>query len=99
MAKLRKVATQLEQGAFCSDPGALVHKLDKISAEILGKVASFRWTLTRDGLDYQEGGVGCAGVTRLPGKPDQPCPKRRRHHLTHAVSGLPLAGRALKVGE
>jgi len=99
MAKLRKVATQLEQGAFCSDPGALVRKLDKISAEILGKVASFRWTLTRDGLDYQEGGVGCAGVTRLPGKPDPPCPKRRRHHLTHAVSGLPLAGRALKVGE
>jgi hypothetical protein len=99
MVKLEEIANMLEQGAFCSDPGALVRELDALSAEILGKVARFTWTLTRDGLDYREGGAGCAGVTRIPEKPDQRCPKQRRHRLTHAVSGRPLVGRALKVGE
>jgi hypothetical protein len=99
MARLRDVANQLERGAFCSDPRALVRELDALSAEILEKVACFTWTLTRDGLDYQEGGVGCAGVTRIPEKPDQRCPKQRWHRLTHGVSGQPLARRALKIGE
>jgi hypothetical protein len=99
MARLREIANRLERGAFCSDPGALVRELDALSAEILEKVARFTWTLTRDGLDYQEGGVGCAGVTRIPEKPDQRCPTQRRHRLNHAVSGQLLAGRVLKVGE
>lgn len=99
MAKLKKIANQIEQGAFCSDPQALMHKLDALSAEILEKVARFTWTLTRDGLDYQEGGVGCAGVTRIPEKPDLRCPRQRHHRLTHAVSGQTLATRTLRVGE
>ncbi len=98
-SKLDEVAKQLKRGAFCSNPGALVRELDALSAEILAKVARFEWTLTRDGLDYQEGGVGCAGVKRIPEKSCQPCPRQRRHQLTQASSGLPLVRRALKVGE
>lgn len=99
MAKLKEVANLLRRGAFCADPGGLVRKLDKLSAEILRKVERFDWTLTRDGLDYQKGGVGCAGVRRIPEKSNKPCPCQRRHHLTHARGGLPLPPRALQVGE
>jgi hypothetical protein len=98
-AKLRRIRAMLERGAFCEDPTALVRALDALSAEILVKVAAGEWTLTSDGLDYLEGGVGGAGVVSLQGKSGQPCPHGRRHNRTHAVTGLLLTRRALRTGE
>lgn len=97
--RLDVVVRKLEAGAFCADPEALTAQLDKLSAEILASVASGLWTLTRDGLDYQAGGVGCAGLGSISQKPASvPCPRGRQHGLTHAMTGQPLAPRALVVG-
>jgi hypothetical protein len=98
MAKLDEVRSRLERGAFCSRPSGLVRKLDKLSAEILGRVASFRWTISSDGLDYQEGGRGCAGVTSLQDKPRRPCPHQRQHGARHGTTGQPLSRRPLRIG-
>ncbi|MFP2927218.1 PAAR-like domain-containing protein [Pyxidicoccus sp. 3LG] len=99
-SQLRAVAEQVKKGRFCADPEALVRKLDKLSAEILTKVESFTWTLTRDGLDYAPGGAGCAGLKSIREKPaGASCPQARRHGQRHAVTGLPFASRALKIGE
>ena len=98
--KLDDIVRMLKKGEFCSNPEALIARLDKLSAEILVKVTSGLWTLTRDGLDYQGGGVGCAGLGSISQKPaTMPCPKGRQHGLTHAVTGQPLAPRALVIGE
>ncbi|QSQ28395.1 AHH domain-containing protein [Pyxidicoccus parkwayensis] len=98
--KLKEVADDIEAGKYCSNPEALVRKLDKISAEILSLVAKFTWTLTRDGLDYAPGSNGCAGLKSISDKPSvTPCPQGRRHQMKHAMTGLPLAKRVLEVGE
>ncbi|QSQ22167.1 DUF4150 domain-containing protein [Pyxidicoccus parkwayensis] len=95
MKKLQEVEGLLKRGAFCADPDALVRKLDKISAEVLEKVARFLWTLTRDGLDYAPGGRGCSGLRSIRQKPSPiPCPQERRH-----TRERPLAKRSLRVGE
>jgi hypothetical protein len=100
MTKLKEVEVKLERGAFCSDPDALIRRLDQLSAEILGKVASFTWTLTRDGLDYAPGGRGCSGLKSIQQKPSSSaCPQERRHSQKHTVSGQPLAKQPLRVGE
>lgn len=96
-AKLKEVADVVESGAFCSDPSALTRELDDLSEEILAKVSRFRWTLTRDGLDYQDRGPGCAGASNIPDKPRRACPRERRHGVRHA-SGRPLERRQLAVG-
>jgi hypothetical protein len=96
---VEKVAESAACGAFCSNPAAFARKLDKISATILEKVASFTWTLTSDGLDYQEGKVGCSGVLNIPEKPRRVCPRGRRHGVVHGVTRKPLVRRTLKVGE
>ncbi|QSQ27989.1 AHH domain-containing protein [Pyxidicoccus parkwayensis] len=98
--QLDYIARMLKDGEFCSNPEALIERLDKVSAEILANIASGLWTLTRDGLDYQVGGVGCAGLGSISQKPSSlPCPKGRQHGLTHAVTGQPVASRTLVVGE
>ncbi|RKH44824.1 hypothetical protein D7X12_09505 [Corallococcus sicarius] len=100
MKKLREVEAQVERGAFCTDPDALVRKFDKISAEILEKVERFLWTLTRDGLDYAPGGKGCSGLRSIRQKPgSSPCPRERQHLHKQAVTGRPLARRPLRIGE
>ncbi|MCP3165756.1 PAAR-like domain-containing protein [Myxococcus qinghaiensis] len=99
MKQLKAVEAALMRGAFCSKPEALLDELDRISEEILAKVACFRWTLTRDGLDYAPGGVGCAGLKSIRQKPGQGlCPHGRRHSLVHAVSRLSLGLGVLRVG-
>lgn len=100
MRKLRDVACRMKRGAACSDPDALVSMLDAISAEILAKVASFTWTLTRDGLDYRPGSKGCSGLKSIRQKPSSTsCPHERRHQLKHAVTRMPLVERTLRIGE
>nr|WP_246357169.1 AHH domain-containing protein [Pyxidicoccus fallax] len=59
-ARLAKVARAVGAGGFCSSPSTLTDELDRLSAEILGRIATGRWTLTRDGQDYLPGGVGHA---------------------------------------
>jgi hypothetical protein len=95
MKKLQEVEGLLKRGAFCADPDALLQKLDKISGEILSKVATFAWTLTRDGLDYAPGGRGCSGIRSIRQKPSPaPCPQERRHSRDRSWQK-----RALRVGE
>ncbi len=99
-SKLRGVAKKLETGGFCADPMALVSQLDAVSAEILAKVDSGEWTLTRDGSDYAPAGIGCGGLQSIREKPTHAtCPHRRRHQLKHAGTGRTLTRHPLKPGE
>ncbi len=97
-ARLVKVARAVGAGGYCSNPSALTDELDRLSAEILGRIVAGRWTLTADGLDYLPGGVGCAGARSLEGKPRHPCPQGRRHGARHARTGAALHRRAPQVG-
>ncbi len=98
MAELRRIRAQVAHGAYCSNPAALIQRLDELSARILVKVARFRWTLSSDGLDYQDDGVGCAGVTSITDKPRRPCPHARKHGSKHGVTGEALTRHPLSVG-
>jgi hypothetical protein len=98
VALLDTVKEKLEAGAFCGVPEKLTRVLDKISALILQKVERFVWTLTTDGLDYQEGGRGCGGEQHIPEKEGRACPRGRRQGARHGVTGKPLVRRALEVG-
>ncbi|ATB44652.1 PAAR-like domain-containing protein [Corallococcus macrosporus] len=97
--KLRDLERRVLSGESCSDPEALAATLDKVSAEILERVESGLWTLTRDGLDYRNGGVGCGGLRSISQKPaSAPCPQGRHHGLAHGVTRQPLTSRKLAVG-
>jgi hypothetical protein len=98
-ARLKRVARAIEAGGYCSNPALLTAELDLLSAEILGRVSSGRWTLTSDGQDYLPGGVGCAGAASLQDKPRNICPRGRRHGVRHARTGQPLVRRTLQLGE
>jgi hypothetical protein len=69
-----------------------------LSAHIMRRIACFLWTLSSDGLDYQEGGIGCAGATHIPDKPKKRCGRDRRHGVKHGIGGAPLPRRSLMVG-
>ncbi|WP_306465661.1 AHH domain-containing protein [Myxococcus sp. AM009] len=96
---LAGVIEKAVSGSFCPKPEGLTAKMDRISRTILGKVASGKWTLTTDGLDYLPGGQGCAGSTSIQDKPRRPCPAGRRHRTMHPCTGTALQRRALQVGE
>ncbi|AEI68630.1 AHH domain-containing protein [Corallococcus macrosporus] len=96
---LAQVALATAGGEFCSNPGGLTAELDDLSLAILKKVATGRWTLTTDGLDYLPGGSGCAGASSLQDKPRRACPVRRSHGVRHGGTGAVLQRRALQVGE
>ncbi|HYO60236.1 PAAR-like domain-containing protein [Archangium sp.] len=98
---LRDVAGDIERGIYCENPQTLVDELHNISRQIAERLASFSWTITRDGLDYGPGGNGCAGVGRIPDKPQRPCPCGRVHGIVHESTGaLLLPGvRTLRAGE
>jgi hypothetical protein len=92
--KLLGYRMQIEAGQFCARPEDLRQALDELSAEILEDVASFAWTLTDDGHDYQPGGPGCRGERFLSAKrraveqtSDMSCPLGRAHDLRHSVHG------------
>jgi hypothetical protein len=89
------------RGAYCANPGQLLAELDALSAKILARVDRFDYTLTADGADYNESGSGCSGVTRVPGKPAQHCPKSRRHDLKQGTTRLLIRRKTfpLKVGQ
>ncbi|NMO16266.1 AHH domain-containing protein [Pyxidicoccus fallax] len=97
-AKLARVAESVAEGACCANPLSLTRKLDKLSHDIMGKVARGQWTLSSDGLDYQEGGVGCADATSIQDKPRRMCTQKRKHGIVHGKTGRPLAARPLQVG-
>jgi len=95
MRQLKKIEDLAASGAFCAAPDDFVEMLDAVSASVLAKVASFIWTLTRDGLDYAPGGKGCSGLASIRQKPSPAaCPRERRH--SH---GRPMMRRPLHIGE
>ncbi|NVJ00725.1 DUF4150 domain-containing protein [Myxococcus sp. AM009] len=97
--RLRDLERRVSSGECCSNPDALAATLDKVSAEILKSIESGLWTLTRDGLDYRVGGVGCGGLRSISQKPTAaPCPQGRHHGLAHGVTTQSLPPRALVVG-
>ncbi|MCP3165111.1 AHH domain-containing protein [Myxococcus qinghaiensis] len=95
---LEGVSRSVDRGGFCATPTALTNTLDRLSRDILGKVAKGAWTLTTDGLDYLPGGNGCSGALSIPGKPRLPCPRGRRHGARHGTTQKALPRRALQVG-
>jgi len=96
---LVQVAQVAAGGDFCPNPDGLTAELDDVSQMILRKVAAGQWTLTNDGLDYQPGGSGCAGVESIQDKPRRACPRGRKHGARHGDTGASLARRPLQVGE
>ena len=58
--------------SICSDPKELkkiVEKLNTISEEIFNKIKDFKWTITWDGFDYQDGNpIGCSNVNTISAK-------------------------------
>jgi hypothetical protein len=98
--KLEDIAVDVADGIYCENPAALGEQLDALSRMILARVASFRWTLTRDGLDYAPGGLGCCGLRSIRQKPSRvPCPQQRSHGARHAITGQVLRTRPLTVGK
>ncbi|WP_244224971.1 AHH domain-containing protein [Corallococcus sicarius] len=98
MHLLEGFAQSVSEGRYCSNPASLTGELDLLSRQILGRVASWRWTLTSDGQDYLPGGVGCAGARSLQDKPRRACPHGRQHGSRHRRTGAPLLRRLLQVG-
>ncbi|WP_240358873.1 AHH domain-containing protein [Myxococcus vastator] len=92
---LESVADAVERGDYCPKPAELTQELDRVSRTILAKLASGKWTITTDGLDYLPGVIGCAGATSIQDKPRRACPAGRRHSNTKAQ----LQRRVLQVGE
>ena len=60
-------------GDYCENPDLFVTAMNTASADILDKIASFRWTLRADGYNLRPGGPGCGtngvfGPCRSPGE-------------------------------
>lgn len=45
-----------------------INRMDKISEVIFKRIKDFKWTITSDGFDYKEGGIGCYDTNRIPDK-------------------------------
>jgi len=89
--ELDAIALRLESGTYCNRPGGLTEAMDQLSIKIIVKLNKFVWTLTKDGKDYMAGGVGCAGVTSLTGKPvGVPCPDKREHGVSCTATGAEI---------
>ncbi|NOK05849.1 MULTISPECIES: AHH domain-containing protein [Myxococcus] len=97
-AHLKDVEAALVRGEFCANPGALVEELNALSAFILEQIASFTWTITRDGRDYRSGGSGCAGAGSIRRKQERACPAKRDHGVRHGITGKSLERRKLRAG-
>ena len=98
---LDDIKKDIKTGKYCDNPKALVDDLNEYSEFILGEIDSFRWTITADGRDYKSGNNGCAGVTSITNKPNQPCPCDRHHHLTRKdeTTALSRKNQPLEIGK
>ena len=99
--KIKEIRDAVKEGKFCDNPEGVVKKLDKISREILANIDSFSWTITSDGKDYAANGKGCGGVTSIQTAKSKPCPRDRKHNITHKTSSavVPKKTQPLKTGE
>lgn len=84
--ELQKIKAEIQSGKYCSNPDALVEKLNNLSKMIIKKIDKFRWTITSDGKDYKAGGNGCADVKSITKKPNQACSCNRQHSLKSVKS-------------
>lgn len=98
---LKKIKEKVKAGQYCENPKALVEKLDRYSKYILGKIDKFQWTISADGMDYKAGGNGCAGVSSLTKKPNQPCSYDRNHKLARYEQRtiIPRKSEPLEIGK
>jgi hypothetical protein len=80
-AELRQIAQEAQAGIYCRQRNPLTWRLHILSRKAAVRIRTFTWTVTSDGLDYQPGGIGCAGATSLDKKSTQPCPCHRDHDL------------------
>ncbi|VAW64392.1 hypothetical protein MNBD_GAMMA11-3265, partial [hydrothermal vent metagenome] len=69
-------------GEYCDNPQGLIDDMDEYSEFVLKQIDSFTWTITADGRDYKTGNNGCAGVSSITKKPNEPCPCNRVHGIT-----------------
>lgn len=89
-ADLKDFANDIKSGKYCDKPAKLTEDLNEYSEFVLGKVDKFIWTITGDGRDYKTGGIGCAGVKSISGKPTTSCPASRSHNLAKKGQLVPL---------
>ncbi len=72
MDKVDKLLKACRNSSICSDPKELkkiVEKLNTISEGIFNKIKDFKWTITWDGFDYQDGNpIGCSNVNTISAK-------------------------------
>ncbi|MCP4485832.1 MAG: hypothetical protein GY820_00670 [Gammaproteobacteria bacterium] len=99
--EMEEIANEIRAGKFCDNPNALIEKFNNLSKIILGKIDKFRWTITADGKDYKQNGNGCAGVTSISNKPNQPCSCARTHGLTRKdeTNIIPRNAQPLEIGK
>lgn len=87
---LKEISNDIKAGKYCDKPNKLTEDLNEYSEFVLGKVDKFIWTITGDGRDYKTGGIGCAGVKSVTGKPSNTCPQTRSHNLSKKGLAAPL---------
>ena len=99
--ELEKMINNIRSGKYCDNPKGLVDELDDFSHYIVGRMDKFKWTITADGKDYAAGKNGCAGVSSLTKKPNNPCPHDRAHGLTkqNETATLPRKSSPLQTGQ
>jgi hypothetical protein len=66
---VKKLIEPLKENAsnYCSNPKSFIDKLNSISNSIFEKIKIFKWTLTKDGKDYDRT-TGCLNCTTIPQK-------------------------------
>lgn len=99
--RLEKISNNIKSGNYCDKPQGLIDEMNDLSAFIIKKVNKFKWTLTGDGRDYDDGGIGCAGVLKLGDKTNTPCPAHRKHNLKakDKLTALPKKSTPLEIGK
>lgn len=95
-AKIEPVREDAMQGLYCQAEEKIFSHLNRISKKIWGNVQKFKWTLTYDGFDYDDGGKGCFGERGLRRKKEKErnespnlskkrkradCPDQRKHKI------------------
>jgi hypothetical protein len=88
---------------LCTDPQKVTERLDKLSNKILSKVNDFKWTLTKDGKDYDHrfSKIGCGNVTSLENKPSShACASNHDHQFKQKNTKKTIAAKSesLKIG-
>lgn len=97
--RIKTVQSSSSKGHYCDDPSNFIKDMHKASRDILQKLASFSWTLTRKGRDFRAGGRGCSLDTETAEENcDQTAKRTQKHRYLLQQLGVAAIAHKLKVG-